>query len=191
MSTMLSIHKKQTGSSLIEVLIALLVFTIGIQGVTALQFQSVKDSFDSSQRSHGIWAAQELINRMRANPEARADGDYELDANPCGPAPATYCSERAADAADDCTSTEMATFDIWEAMCLNPSSAQTLGQTIIRSPFLNLNLEIACADTPCRTNSEYSLVMEWQSKSVTDDSANIADADNSLKTQKFEQVFVP
>lgn len=186
MSTVLSIQKKQTGSSLIEVLIALLVFTIGIQGVTALQFQSVKDSFDSSQRSRGIWAAQELINRIRANPEARADEDYELDANPCDLGiPATYCSERTANAAADCTTTQMATFDIWEAMCLNPNLAQN------QSPFLNLNLEIVCADTPCRTNSEYSLVMEWQSKSVTDDSANITDADNSLKTQKFEQVFVP
>lgn len=183
-------YKKQRGSSLIEVLIALLVFTIGLQGVTALQFQAVKENFDSSQRSKGVWAAQELINRIRANPVARANGDYAFPTgNPCAAgAPATYCGERSTIAADDCNATEMAAFDIWESMCLNPNTTANTNLTPTQSTLTNLSLTITCA--PCQENSELLLLMTWQSKSVTDDS-DITDTDDSLKTQTFQQAFVP
>lgn len=185
-------YKKQRGSSLIEVLIALLVFTIGLQGVTALQFQAVKENFDSSQRSKGVWAAQELINRIRANPVARANGNYAFaTANPCANgAPAAYCGERSATAATDCNAAQMAAFDIWESMCLNPNTSANANQLLTQSTLTNLNLTITCADTPCQENSELLLLMTWQSKSVTDDS-DITDTDDSLKTQTFQQAFVP
>ena len=78
------IKRSQAGTTLIEVLVALLVFTIGLQGAISLQYQAMKDNFDSAQRSHGVWAAHELINRIRANNkediEARGqDLRYEFD----------------------------------------------------------------------------------------------------------------
>jgi len=180
-----SIANNQTGSTLIEVLIALLVFTIGLQGIASMQFQSVKDNFDSAQRSHGIWAAQELINRIRANPSGREAGDYSFPKdNPCdGNIPDNYCADTDTNNAPVCAADEMAAFDIWESICTTPNQAhdQNNGQ------LFNPNLEIICA--ACDADSEYTLTLEWQSKSVSDDDVIVAD--DALKTQRFQQVFRP
>lgn len=179
-------RKKQTGSTLIEVLIALLVFTIGLQGIASMQYQSIKDNFDSNQRSQGVWSAQELINRIRANPAGRASGDYDFDGNPCaGLPPATFCADTDADNAAVCASDEMAEFDIWESVCPTPNQAHTQNA----SQLFNPNLIITCVGA-CSEDSELNLSLQWQSKSVTDDSV-IQDGDDSLKTEQFNQVFRP
>ena len=183
---MLISRKKQTGSTLIEVLIALLVFTIGLQGIASMQYQSVKDNFDSNQRSYGVWSAQELINRIRANPTGRAAGDYDFNGNPCaGDPPATYCADTDSDDATVCASNEMADFDIWESICPTPNQAhsQNAGQ------LFNPVLIIECVGG-CSTDAEIDLSLQWQSKSVSDDST-IQDDDDALKTEQFNQVFRP
>jgi len=183
---MLISRKKQTGSTLIEVLIALLVFTIGLQGIASMQYQSIKDNFDSSQRSHGVWSAQELINRIRANPAGRAAGDYDFNGDPCdGDPPATFCADTDGDNAAVCASNEMAEFDIWESICPTPNQAHAQNA----SQLFNPNLIITCVGA-CSEDSELNLALQWQSKSVTDDSV-IQDGDNSLKTEQFNQVFRP
>jgi len=184
--THLSVKRTQTGSTLIEVLIALLIFTVGLQGIASMQYQSVKDNFDSSQRSYGIWAAQELINRIRANPDARAAGNYNVNGNPCdgGNPPPAYCADRKdANDAAICTPAQMAAFDIWESICPTPNEAHNEH----RSQLFNPNLQITCADAPCTANSEFTLTLQWESKSVGDD----ATTDDSLKTEQFQQVFRP
>ena len=180
-------RKKQTGSTLIEVLIALLVFTIGLQGIASMQYQSIKDNFDSNQRSHGVWSAQELINRIRANPDGRAAGNYDFNGNPCagGNIPATFCADTDADDAAVCASNEMAAFDIWESICPTPNQAHNQNA----SQLFNPNLIITCVGA-CSEDAELNLSLQWQSKSVTDDSV-IQDGDNALKTEQFNQVFRP
>ena len=183
---MLISRKKQTGSTLIEVLIALLVFTIGLQGIASMQYQSIKDNFDSNQRSHGVWSAQELINRIRANPDGRAAGDYDFNGNPCtGGPPATICADTDTNNAVVCASNEMAAFDIWESICPTPNQAHNQNA----SQLFNPNLIIACVGG-CSEDAELDLSLQWQSKSVTDDSV-IQDGDNALKTEQFNQVFRP
>ena len=179
-------HQKQNGSTLIEVLIALLVFTIGLQGIASMQYQSVKDNFDSSQRSHGVWAAQELINRIRANPEGRATtpSSYNFNGNPCDAnEPATYCADQQAAPAAACNTAEIATFDIWESVCSTPNQAHNQG----RGQLLNPNLVITCADSPCTENSQFTLNLQWQSKSISDDDST----DNTLEIEQYSQVFRP
>jgi len=180
--------KYQAGSTLMEVLIALLVFSIGLQGIASLQYQAVKENIDSTQRSQGAWSAQELINRIRANSSGRANGDYTVtDNNPCAVArPAPFCADLSGANAAACTATQMATFDIWESICTTPNLATARDAGILINP----NLTIACTGG-CSTTSEITLTLEWQSKAVTDDADNISDADDALKTQQFQQVFRP
>lgn len=181
-------NKKQNGSTLIEVLIALLVFTIGLQGIASMQYQSVKDNFDSNQRSHGVWAAQELINRIRANPNGRASvppnaSSYSHNGNPCDAnEPNPYCADRQAAAAAACSPAEIAAFDIWESVCTAPNQAHNQG----RGQLFNPNLIITCTE-PCTEDSEFTLSLQWQSKSVTDDETT----DDTLRTEQYTQVFRP
>lgn len=58
------------GFSLIEVLVALLLTTIGVLGMVALQGRSIQYTQDSVQRNTAVSLANELIEIARANPQA-------------------------------------------------------------------------------------------------------------------------
>ena len=65
---------RQTGMSLVEVLVALLVFAVGVMGAAMLQLTALKHT-DSALRSTQVnFIAHDLIERIRANPE----GHYAL-----------------------------------------------------------------------------------------------------------------
>lgn len=167
-------QKLQRGTTLIEVLVALLVFTIGLQGVSSLQYQAMKNNFDSAQRSHGLWAAHELINRIRANKIGRENGSYDngVDFDPCA-IPVASCVNAT------CNGTTMANFDISDALC----------QGTLLNPIIN----ISCTDSDaadgltCSPSSDFTLTLQWDSKAVADDSDISADQ----VSQQFQQVFQP
>ncbi|UUD66134.1 type IV pilus modification protein PilV [Pseudomonas seleniipraecipitans] len=61
-------NRNNQGFSLIEVLVALLLTTVGVLGMVALQGRSVQYSQDSVQRNVAVDLASELIEIIRANP---------------------------------------------------------------------------------------------------------------------------
>ncbi|MBX2881978.1 MAG: type IV pilus modification protein PilV [Granulosicoccus sp.] len=70
----------QTGVGLIEILIAVLVLGIGILGVASTQVVSLQMSSQSQSRSQAVLMAEDLLDRIRANPAnpagyALAEGD--------------------------------------------------------------------------------------------------------------------
>lgn len=68
----------QRGASLIEVLVAVLLFSIGVLGLAAMQLTALKANQLASVRSHATFLAYEMADRMRA---ARGDaqaGFYNL-----------------------------------------------------------------------------------------------------------------
>ena len=58
----------QSGFSLIEVLVSILVLMVGILGVAAMQMVSFQTNQSAYARSHAIYIAQDIFDRMRANP---------------------------------------------------------------------------------------------------------------------------
>ncbi len=56
-----------TGFSLIEVLVALLVLSIGLLGLAALQTTGLKFNHQSYERTQAVMQAYDVIDRMRAN----------------------------------------------------------------------------------------------------------------------------
>jgi type IV pilus assembly protein PilV len=67
------------GFSLIEVLIALVVTSIGLLGLAALQVTSLKVNHASYLRTQATQFAHDIADRMRANRVAALDGDYDVD----------------------------------------------------------------------------------------------------------------
>lgn len=64
------VESKQAGMTLIEVLVALLIFAVGVLGVAMLQLNALKYT-DSAMGSTQIsFIAQDLLERIRANPGA-------------------------------------------------------------------------------------------------------------------------
>ena len=63
---------RAAGFSLIEVLIAMVILSIGVLGVTGLQLMSKRNNQDSVQQIRAASLAQELVERMRADPALRS-----------------------------------------------------------------------------------------------------------------------
>jgi len=58
----------QRGFTLLEVMITLVVFAIGMLGMAAMQVISKKNNFDAAQRTAATALAYDIVERMRANP---------------------------------------------------------------------------------------------------------------------------
>jgi len=66
------------GMTLIEVLISLLVMSVGILGLVTLQAASISYNAGANHRSHATVLAYDMADRMRANRAAALDGDYDI-----------------------------------------------------------------------------------------------------------------
>src|SRR5258705_5858239 len=55
---------RQSGMSLIEVLVAILVFSFGVLGMVGLQAQAVKLSTDSEDRTRAALLANQIVSEM-------------------------------------------------------------------------------------------------------------------------------
>ena len=103
---------RQRGFSLIEALITLFVFAIGILTVAGLQLVSKKANYDAAQRTTASMLANDIAERMRANlgNNGTALADYlveDLGGGTLG-APAPDCTTT------ECTRDEMAAWDLYE-----------------------------------------------------------------------------
>lgn len=65
------------GFSLLEVLIALVIFSLGMLGLTGLLAVSTKVNHSAYLRSQASFLAQSMADRMRANSRAVWAGDYD------------------------------------------------------------------------------------------------------------------
>jgi len=59
---------RQTGVTLIEVLVTVVIMAIGLLGLAAMQNTSVKLSYDSYLRTQASLLAYDMMDRIRANP---------------------------------------------------------------------------------------------------------------------------
>lgn len=80
----------QAGSSLLEVLIAIVIFSIGLLGLAGLQMTALKSNQSALSRSVAVGQAYEILDKMRANAPSAKEGQYDisLGAVPSGSTPA-------------------------------------------------------------------------------------------------------
>lgn len=71
--------RASAGFTLIEVLIAVLVMSIGLLGIAALQTTTVQFNRGAYLRSQATSLAYDIADRLRANRAAALNGDYDVD----------------------------------------------------------------------------------------------------------------
>jgi len=71
----LSIHT-QTGTSMIEVLVAIVILSIGLLGLAGLQTAGLKSNQGASFRSTASMMAYSMLDSMRANRISAGEGSY-------------------------------------------------------------------------------------------------------------------
>jgi type IV pilus assembly protein PilV len=68
----------QAGLSLIEVLIALLIVTVGLLGMAGLQAMSLKNNSSAYHRTQANALAYDILDAMRSNRDTAINGGYTL-----------------------------------------------------------------------------------------------------------------
>ncbi|MCD8523291.1 MAG: type IV pilus modification protein PilV [Saccharospirillaceae bacterium] len=124
-SHLLSPYTTQAGINLVEVMVALVITTTGLLGLSTLQLKSMRAAEDSGQRSHAIWMTNDLVNRMRANEITRYEQPQPMrcDQFPAGiKACASYQADDGRKEAEICSGDEMALFDRWDVLCGMPAT---------------------------------------------------------------------
>jgi type IV pilus assembly protein PilV len=112
----------QSGMTLIEVLIALLVFSVGILGVAMLQLNALKFTDGSMRSMHASFIAHDLFERIRANPGA----SYALSSLSEAPASGSFDVPRQQDLYDFATQLKRAVGEDAEASIATAGSTVTL-----------------------------------------------------------------
>ena len=116
------LYPRQKGVGMLEVLIALLIFSTGMMGLLSTQLAGKKAAYEATQRSIATALARDILERVQAN-SGQASG-YVVqnagDQNNQLPIPATNCEQA------DCTPVQLATFDLWqwESLLLGVSEQQ-------------------------------------------------------------------
>jgi len=79
-------RNSQSGTTLIEVLITVVLVSIGLLGLAGLQLMTVQNSNSSSERFEATTLAHDILERLRANRQPALAGQYNLalGANPAG-----------------------------------------------------------------------------------------------------------
>jgi type IV pilus assembly protein PilV len=115
----------QGGVGMLEFLIALLVFSVGMIGLMSAQLIGKKASFDASQRSAATALARDIVERMRANPSQTMA--YRVvgagDATSRQPTPDADCSTM------NCSAEQLAAYDLWqwESQLVGESAQDAVG----------------------------------------------------------------
>ncbi|MHB1215028.1 MAG: type IV pilus modification protein PilV [Thiobacillus sp.] len=68
--------KKQTGFTLLEVMVAMLVLSIGLLGLAGLMASSMRNNQSSYHRTQATWLAYDALDRLRANRVSARAGGY-------------------------------------------------------------------------------------------------------------------
>jgi type IV pilus assembly protein PilV len=124
---------KQTGATMIEVLISALVMGVGLLGIMSLQARSLQYNQNAYLYSQAVFLAQDMAERMLANPDA-AD-DYPIDLDDPSPNSATDLCTNAS-----CTPEQIADWDksIWRAniSAALPSGKGAVTQNLAANEFV-------------------------------------------------------
>ena len=171
--------KAQVGFSLIEILISLLILSIGLLGLGGLQLSSLKSANNAHFRTVASLSVTDLIDRMRSNPSAVKDNFYisNLSIKHCSSSLEVVC-----EAGVECNARELASYDLYRVNCgVSAGLYQTGG---VQFDLPEASLRVSCASATCTSGEEHVIRVGW--KEGDDD-----DADNSSQSRHYELTFIP
>jgi len=119
--------RRESGFSMVEVLVALVVLAIGLLGIAALYLNSLQSGRTAIYRTQAINFAADMADRIRMNRTAQAAYDADFDAYPLAVGTCTTtggCSDA------DLAATDLAT---WKAE-IAEQLPNGVGQVVVTAP---------------------------------------------------------
>jgi len=151
---------RQFGISLIEVLVALVVISIGLLGVVGLQLTGVQGNYLSYQYMQATTLAQSLADKMQSNPTGLLDNNYALTAGTVPAAPATDCWSAT------CSPADQAAWDL--ALIYRTATGEDYGTN---PPAMGPTevlpaaaLSVTCAVSPCGDDDVRVVTVYWDAE---------------------------
>ena len=165
-------RSNQRGIGILEVLIALVVVSIGVLGLAGTQLNVMRVAKGSNNRSQAVFYAESIIEEMRANPDAVAAMDFNgLDSTTfnCAAAPVPYCSSYPGSSSPTptCNTSSAKTANSFFSV----ACGQWTGSEAVNGISDNLpsgTVSVTCDDTPCLANSSYTVNVTWSETEVAD-----------------------
>lgn len=168
-------RRNHSGFTLVEVLVTVVVVSIGLLGLAGLQISGLRANMSSEARSKATLLASDIIERMRANPVGVTDNDYANITTAgagCGTAPSPFCSNNGAGATvASCTTAEMAAFDAWVWACGMPPANANVVRGGVTNQLNQGTGAVVCNDgdltdtDTCSAGSTYTVTLTWNERS--------------------------
>jgi type IV pilus assembly protein PilV len=149
---------RRSGFTLVEVLIALVVLTVGMLGIGVMLLDALRSSRSALQRTAAVILAGDMGDRIRSN---RAGGDaYAVADGAVLPAPPKSCT-----AANSCDASEVAAVELYEwqqaALRALPDARTTVtGELDAASSARAYTISITWAQSGGGTRAEFTLMVQ-------------------------------
>jgi type IV pilus modification protein PilV len=195
------------GFSLIEVLIALLILAIGMLALAASEVMGQRGTHSALKRSYATTLANDLAERIHANPTGDYTADLSGDSNDACPVEVEKTCVLTRDTptiATGCTADQMATYDLKEWFCGNGSYRDGVMKLLggpgrpsedIAGQIADATITCDDSDThdelTCSAGSTYSISLTWRERESNRETNNVNFAHGVLKEKNLELVVVP
>ena len=176
----MSVKRRNQGFTLIEVLIAIVIFSIGLLGIASLQIAGMRFTHGSQLRSVATLKAETMADLMRANEFGVRNGFYNMGPTAMPTSFPTDCSTTV------CAAQARATFDLvtW--------NQTTGGQPLqANSQVLPQGVGMVCRDSTPNDGTPgawacdglgnvFAIKIQWQERAVGAEDAGGSDVQNQL-----------
>lgn len=182
----MNIIKRSSGLTLIEVLVTMVITSIGLMGLLSLQMQAMKATQDAGNQSQSIWIFNDIANRIRVN--EGSSSSYAVGVVVCGDAPEVVCSNYFDGGADRrtaviCTGPQLAAWDLFEVTCGAPRVAGVRSNPVSNLP--GAQLSVTCVNPAvCGDGDPLRITLSWRARvDVVEVDGRRRQANDNLITQ--------
>ena len=140
----------QHGFAMIEVLISVVILSVGLLGLAGLQVVGMKGTQHAGMKMQATLLTQSLLEKIRANP----NGDYEQTID-CSNALPKDCGSV------QCGVDQLAAYDLYRVQCGTKSGGQLLGG--ISSLLVNGKIVVNC---PVSCDAGLTITTSWDERVI-------------------------
>jgi len=174
---------KQSGFSLLEVLISMVIIAVGLLGLSGLQIASLKGTTNAHSRNIATLLTMELSERMRANPLGVSGAFYDNDV-------ACDTDETVCQGSRYCTPEETARYDVHQVMCgiMRYDNVREGGAANLLPAG---TLQVSCIGGCGVVNAVHDVTIVWSESLLHKDDQGDAETARSSKTQFITIPIIP
>ena len=157
-------RKRQSGISMIEVLVAIFILAVGMLGTASLQLTSKRSNLEAKDRTMATMIAQGFVERMRMNPR-------QLSTYTNAGAGRIFSggSFSAIDCSVQCTDAQIASLDLYDL------EQALIGNTekIAGAAVGGMNQALICIEGPDGGSATYTVAIAWRGQTQLSDPATV------------------